>query len=293
MPATLRALLASAIDYAGLFPPASLSLATVARNFTAYRLSSHAWALGRLVVPAARLQELAVIVREQGDRRTALPVAALVAADHEYDAELIRAQNAALDRALVVESAELRVDRIESIEPAVRAMGPSIPLYIEVPVDQDPLPFIEVLARLGARGKIRTGGITAGAFPTAANVARFLTRCAEVDVCFKATAGLHHPVRGEHRLTYDTDAERAPMFGFLNVMLAAAFARNGASVASLEELLEERVPERIVFSDESVDWCGKSLSFAQVVDARRNFVAGFGSCSFHEPIDDLHHMSFL
>ena len=293
MPATLRALLASAIDYAGLFPPASLSLTTVARNFAAYRLSSHAWALGRLIIPAARLQELAGIVREQGDRRAPLPVAALVGADHDSDVELIRAQNSAPDRAVVVESAELRVDRLESIEPAVRVMTRSLPLYVEVPVSADPRPYIEELARLGARAKIRTGGVTTDAFPSTANVARFLVQCAELDVCFKATAGLHHPVRGEHRLTYDTNAVRAPMFGFLNVMLAAAFARNGASVASLEELLEEREPTRIVFVDESVEWRGRSLPFAQIVNARRDFTAGFGSCSFHEPIDDLHHMKFL
>lgn len=293
MPATLRALMASAIDYAGLFPPASLSLVTVARNFAAYRISSHAWALGRLVVPAARLQELAGIVREYDDRRNPLPVAALVGADHETDAELIRAQNSASDQALLVESAELRVDRVESIEPAVRVMTRTLPLYLEVPVSADPRPYIEEIARLGARAKIRTGGITADAFPSTANVARFLAQCAELDVCFKATAGLHHPVRGEHRLTYDTNAVRAPMFGFLNVLVAAAFARNGASVGSLEELLEEREPTQIVFVDESVEWRGRSIPFAQVADARRDFIGGFGSCSFREPIDDLHLMSFL
>jgi hypothetical protein len=55
---TVRALMTGAIDYAGLFPPAALSMRDAVGNFARYRSSSHAWMLGCFVVPAARLEEL-------------------------------------------------------------------------------------------------------------------------------------------------------------------------------------------------------------------------------------------
>src|SRR6266404_1640053 len=50
-------LLRDLIDYAGLFPPASLAMATSVANYDAYLRSEWSWILGRFVVPAARLPE--------------------------------------------------------------------------------------------------------------------------------------------------------------------------------------------------------------------------------------------
>ena len=58
MTEALRTLLAGLIDYAGLFPPASLDMAEAARNYEAYRAGPHSWALGRFIVPSARLNEV-------------------------------------------------------------------------------------------------------------------------------------------------------------------------------------------------------------------------------------------
>jgi len=46
-------LLRALIDYAGLFPPASLALPEAVRNYQTYRSGPHAWMLGRFVIPAA------------------------------------------------------------------------------------------------------------------------------------------------------------------------------------------------------------------------------------------------
>lgn len=58
MTASLRALLAGVIDYAGLFPPAQLPLEEAVRNYARYRTEPESWMLGRFVCPAARLAEL-------------------------------------------------------------------------------------------------------------------------------------------------------------------------------------------------------------------------------------------
>ncbi|HET6568116.1 MAG TPA: hypothetical protein VFG50_09130, partial [Rhodothermales bacterium] len=55
---TLRALLEGAIDYAGLFPPASLDLPRTVRCYAQYYRDSESWMLGRFVVPAQRHDEL-------------------------------------------------------------------------------------------------------------------------------------------------------------------------------------------------------------------------------------------
>src|SRR5581483_1252946 len=53
----VRALMAGAIDYAGLFAPASLPMADAVRNYARYQTGPHAWALGNFVVPLDRLKE--------------------------------------------------------------------------------------------------------------------------------------------------------------------------------------------------------------------------------------------
>ena len=50
-------LLRDLIDYAGLFPPASLAMAQTAANYDAYLRSEENWILGRFIVPVARLGE--------------------------------------------------------------------------------------------------------------------------------------------------------------------------------------------------------------------------------------------
>ena len=54
---SLHILLNSLIDYAGLFPPSGLDMAKAVANYAGYRQSPHCWALGRFIVPSARLQE--------------------------------------------------------------------------------------------------------------------------------------------------------------------------------------------------------------------------------------------
>ena len=58
MQASLKALFTDVLDYAGIFPPAELSLQTAIRNYNTYRASEHVWMLGRFVCPASRLAEL-------------------------------------------------------------------------------------------------------------------------------------------------------------------------------------------------------------------------------------------
>jgi len=149
---------------------------------------------------------------------------------------------------------------------------------------------VRILALAGnqAMAKIRTGGVVAGAFPTPLEIAQFLVACAKADVPFKATAGLHHPVRSIHRLTYEKDSASCMMHGFLNVFVAAALIKaKGLDVERAEAVLLDELPGSFKFGDEFLAWHGHGLDLIQIAKVRETFALSFGSCAFDEPMDDL------
>jgi hypothetical protein len=292
--ATLQALVAGVVDYAGLFPPAALPMREAVALYVEYLAAPEAWALGRFVVPVSRLDELAA----EGARYISSDgrpwrISALAGDSVTADVELMRAFNASHARRFLVDTVELRASSREAIESSMRAVGSSFTMYVEVPVSDDPRLLLESAKRAGARAKVRTGGTTADTFPTAAQLARFIVRCAQVGVPFKATAGLHHPLRGEQPLTYASDAPSATMFGFLNVFLASAFACVGMDEPNVATLLEERDASSIEFGDDAVHWRGHTIALDRVQGARATLALSFGSCSFREPIDDLRRLALL
>jgi hypothetical protein len=121
----------------------------------------------------------------------------------------------------------------------------------------------------------------------------FLTRAAARHLAFKATAGLHHPLRAPHPLTYEAASPCAVMHGFLNLFAAAAFIWHGAEPDSVLGILEETDPGAIEFTPGGLQWRGSGLSTAQIRDARASFVHSFGSCSFEEPVAGLRKLGLL
>jgi hypothetical protein len=290
---SLRALVAGLVDYAGLYPPAALPMADAVGEYARQLDLPEAWMLGRFVVPVARLAEFADVAAPLVATRAPWRISALAGDDPIADAAAIRSLNAAHAGRLRVDAVEGKASTPEQVVRASRAFGTDFALYLELPSGDEPRPLLEAVSLQGARAKIRTGGVTAGAFPTAAAIARFLQRCAELDVPFKATAGLHHPLRGEHRLTYEADAPRAAMFGFLNVFAAGAMATGGVAEAELIQVLEEREASAFAFPPDGLRWRHRFVPLEQLARARASFAMAFGSCSFREPVSDLQELSLL
>lgn len=291
MSAALRSLLEGAVDYAGLFPPAALGMGAAVEEYAAHRRDPAAWMLGRFVLPATRLDEwerTATLDTREPPWRLAL----LAPQADDALASTIATFNARHEGRALIDTAELRATRAEDI-PSAGVLGAGVTIYVELPVADDPEALLARVARRGVRAKIRTGGVTADAFPTVAQVARFICRSLAHGVTFKATAGLHHPLRAEYALTYDAGAARGVMFGFLNVFLATALACAGASEQELAALLEERDPSAIAFTDGQVSWRGRSLPHEALRQARGAGIASFGSCSFREPVADLRALGLL
>lgn len=289
----LQVLLRHSIDYAGLFPPAALDMRTAVRNYARYREGSDAWALGRFVVPVARLAEFeseaaGLLPRaEAGGWQLSALVGPAMFDELQALGDFTCQHAATGEGAMSANVVELKADSVEAIERIMAKMPRYLQVYIELPIDHDPAPLVQTLRRLGARAKVRTGGVTPEAFPTLPDMVRFIRACVAAGVPFKATAGLHHPLRGSYRLTYESGSPSAPMFGFLNLFLVAAWLRVGLDGAPAARLLEEADPGAFVFDDNGIEWRGRRLNMGALAAARDETIVSFGSCSFEEPIADL------
>jgi hypothetical protein len=285
---TLRALLTGVVDYAGLFPPAGLDMAVAVRNYAAYRAHDESWMLGRFVLPAARLDDVSAQLRALGrDAGSAWRLSVLLGADMESDIEGVRAFNREQRGRACVDSLEGKYDSVDAIRRAAAAAGRGFSVFAEIPVASDVESLVGAVKDVGINAKIRTGGVTADAFPPAAAVVRFIRCCLTAKVRFKATAGLHHAVSGDYRLTYAAAAPTGPMFGFLNVLLAAGLMKAGLNDADAAQLIDERDPGAFAIAPDAIRWRGVALDEEGTRSLRDDVMVSFGSCSFLEPVDEL------
>jgi hypothetical protein len=283
----LATLLRAIVDYAGLFPPAALSMHDAVRNYAEYQASGDAWMLGRFIVPVARLAEF------ESEASQLLPtdsspwkLSALAGTNLDDDLKAISEFNSRRIGA-TVDTIEMKATRVEEILAAASLIPKTFLVFVEIPIDNDPTSLVQTIANAGVKAKIRTGGVTADGFPSSRELARFIRVCAENNVQFKATAGLHHPIRAMYNLTYEPNSAQGKMFGYLNVFLAAAFMNNGMQQNEAVEVLEEESADAFRFDDDGVRWRSHHLAAAELLRVRETTALSFGSCSFREPIDDL------
>ena len=290
-----RALLAEIIDYAGLFPPAQLSMPEAVINYATYKNSNYNWMLGRFVVPVARLDEFAESAKDFFSRdKKVWKLSALASEDIYGTIREIENFNGEHKDYAVCDALEVKANTGAQIEQIAESLPPDLTTYFEIPVDENLGDSVATLAICGRRAKIRTGGITPNAFPGAAEIARFIRTCVAANVPFKATAGLHHPLRCTKPLTYEKDAPTGAMHGFLNVFLATAFLRQGYKTNLINELLEDDWAESFQFTDNGILWRQEHfVSTAQLKILREKNIISFGSCSFDEPIADLQEIGIL
>lgn len=271
----VRMWMRGAIDYAGLFPPAGLSMTAAVKNYASYRAGPHSWMLGRFILPVARLEEFAEAFAALQDARTAGDSPWLLSVIAKAsDAAALAAFNARYGSRARIDTIETPPVRPSDLD-AITPLTGTYTVYAEVPWADDPAPLIALLAARGIRAKIRTGGIAADAIPPSAAVARFIAACAAATVPFKATAGLHHAGRGDYLLTYQPGSATATMHGFLNVLLASMHGARGEVPELLATMLDRR------------DLTFERSDGAEASAAGAPMMASFGSCSFEEPVAEL------
>ena len=297
----LRQFLTGFIDYAGLFPPAELSMAEAVRSYAEYRKGPDHELLGRFVLPASRMEEFAGEAAEhleRGDR--SVPWCLSILAD--VDAATARRSmmeftaNHMSDSAqghALCDAVEVKAEDEIQIKSIASAFSSPIRLFFEIGSNGRLEQSLEVVARNGGAAKIRTGGTKPDAFPESEAVVHFISNCARLGIPFKATAGLHHAICGTYPLTYESDGASNPMFGYLNMLLASAFIRKGMTERDARYLLEEDSIEEFNFHDVGVTWRGHSLNRDDLRGTRSQLMLSFGSCSFREPVDEARELGLI
>jgi hypothetical protein len=251
--------------------------------------------LGRFVVPAARLDEFLEVARDFVSRDGDPWRLAVVAGENINETlRQVTTFNEENGPSIVCDVLEVKANTVSKIENTVKAMPEGITAYFEIATGDAFVDLITSLATLEQRAKLRTGGVSHDDFPTSREIIRFVRTCMAANVPFKATAGLHHPIRCFRPLTYSENSPQGAMHGFLNVLLMTGFARESFRVGVLEEIMEEEFEEVFTFNDKGVMWRGEHFLPTSHLDrVRRKGMIAFGSCSFDEPVEDLRSLGLL
>jgi hypothetical protein len=301
--ASLRALLNRAIDYAGMFPPCALAVEPALRNQSSYVRSPEAWMLNGFVLPVEQFDAARKLLSEF-DSHHSLRVAALGPKTTNADAFLDglgKAETAIRSFSRygtdLVSIGHLEMFLPDDVDSAslkkARAIVGDLPVFWEAPPEraEQTISLIaghnsdEDTATFGY--KLRTGGVTADAFPTSAQIAHALVTAAMRQLPIKFTAGLHHPIR-QFR-----DEVKTKMHGFLNVLGAAVLAAHHQwDTDKAVAMLEDEDPRSFSFADDFFAWRDWKID-TERLQQRRKFVKSFGSCSFDEPCEDLRALKLL
>ena len=303
---SLKTFLSQIVDYAGLYPPASLPLEEAFANFVLYQQAEEAWMLSRFIIPAKRLEELprfygslsfSMLGRGGKDASEFLENLKLDIEDIRAFREIYGADAVAdmFEVALPVSALEDTVSAHDLVNSAADVLNRSgLTVFFEAPFGEGWQIRADKLMRFLRKFKdrhiglkLRTGGVMADAFPSTEQVAWAIASARDAGVPMKCTAGLHHPVR------HFNEGVLVKMHGFLNVFGAGVLAATKhLSVEQIQMILEDEDPASFVFDETGFAWKDLRVVTSEILHARQQVVS-FGSCSFDEPREYLRALGFL
>jgi hypothetical protein len=279
---TIPALFRHLVDDAAMFPPGDLPLVDAVAAHRVHLRSEYADLVGPFVCTDEDLMKVAAEAARAGG--TPLEVAVVITGGAGGIEPAVRYGDRSAD--VVVKAIEVRLraedDLSRNALRVVRVCDDCLDeesAFVEIGLDGAWERALDVVADAGYAAKLRTGGSDPSLFPSAEQVAAFVTACLDREVAFKCTAGLHNAVR---HTAPDTAFEH---HGFLNVLLATRASLDGASQDEVAAVLEDRDGETLAAR-------AGELSEDQAAGTRRWFTS-FGSCSIDEPRHDLTALGLL
>lgn len=330
---SLRALLRDVLDYAGLFPPASLDLDAAIRTYADGRAMPEAWILARFVCPAKKLADLSPYrdlfaggapyrFSVLGEASATLRAFAGQLATLRLAMETCQQEHG---RAVSLEAIETRVPdelALESVtgERAAR-LGAIVlaeyerafsggefsngPLFLEVP----PGPGWQagasgMIAAIAAWNSCRRG---AGCGPVGfklrtggvtANAIPEIEQLAWTVVgCRDAGVPLKFTAGLHHPIRTHRAEVQSKMHGFVNVFVAAALAHaypvDPLGEREIGAILACEDPRQFEFRDEGLEIGQRTASLEVIERVRQCGAVSFGSCSFADPVQDLRELGWL
>ena len=284
-----------------MFPPCSLSLEAAIRNHAEYVRSPDSWMLSTFVLPIAKFEDAAAFV-PSFDKPHPFRISAL-GAKAEKPVEFIPAVKEAAEKIRSFETqhapaasvAQLEmflpagVDLTQVNQAAALLRDMKMQTFWETPAEaaEKTIKLLALAKQPGFGYKLRTGGVTADAFPASPQIATALLVATQHHIPMKLTAGLHHPIR---RFQKEVNTK---MHGFLNVLGAGVLAQEDHWDEGLMiEMLDDEDPKAFSFHDTVFAWRDWEITMDRI-KARRKFITSFGSCSFDEPREDLRSLNLL
>lgn len=310
---SVRLFMQRLIDYAGLFPPAGLPIETAIHNYNQYVHDQDNWMLGRFIVPASRLSEIVPYMAMFSDDHPLM--LSIVGNRSRSNEECLELLTGSLDRIQLFRNQFQEAAGIDVLEwpmPPIpiqsrllAAIGREASIFglrtfceLTYAFDSNwETKMLEALdhiatfntvseAKIGV--KLRTGGVTADAFPLPSQIAFVLEACRDRTIPMKFTAGLHHPVR-----MYRPEVN-AKMHGFLNVFFAGMLAHvHKLDRKSIAEIIEDENPDNFTFTAEGLHWRNLSMTSAEIHSSRNRALCAYGSCSLDEPREEMRQLQIL
>jgi hypothetical protein len=295
MKASFKNFMTGLIDYAGLFPPASLDIETALHNYAGYLEGEDGWMLGRFVVPATQLHR---VVLHPGFRCSVI-VSPAVSQEELDQLSTFTGRVEMVETRLpdTAGSPDQISDQLLQLKTKLDQAGlQDVQLFVETGSTAPAAAAIATFNSSGAGGKgikqvgykLRCGGLEKQAFPTPEKAAEAIGICRSHDIPIKFTAGMHHPLR-------NYSPEIAVMqHGFLNIFGAALLCwGSNLSIDETAQCLRDETARHFHFTEEGFSWQDKTLSASEIKRLRQSKVMSFGSCSFTEPVEGLRSFGYL
>jgi hypothetical protein len=314
------------IDYAGMYPPANLNLADAFRNYCNYLVSQDEWMMSRFICNIKSFEDifrkdsdiLKMVENFSSERWLSFsilinqePKVKEFLTSFRKDLESVRKISEMYSGEIVADTFEFKLPSelygkfgnhaekklLEDINDILNGSGLlRARVFVEPPVDDNYKSVFKKLAEASAESnhkgsragfKLRTGGVNQENFPSVEQIAYALDACKQNKIPFKATAGLHHPVR------HMNENAGLKMHGFFNVFGAGILHyANSLSENELKSIVMDEKGASFSFTNDMFSWNDISADNGMVEKARNEFVISFGSCSFDEPREDLNNMGF-
>lgn len=329
MEKVITPLLSGIIDYAGLFPPAKLSLKQAIDEYLYYRHSDYDWMVSQFIISTQHLDQLAKLADEGYQLPdpfhlsiTAPPSATVDDYFKQLDEILHQVEN--IHRKL---SVTLQTDMLEIKLPDEVLSQPSDDaimnvlertctsmdlqkkypnrVFFEIPGfdfnSSNAQRVIEALAKYN--NQLRQEN------PEYYRYCGFKIRCGGMEshhfpsATYLADAILQANKKGvtlkftaglHHPVRIFHPSVQTKMFGFLNIFGAGIFSRlYGLTKDEIMAILEEENPKNFNFTKDYFSWNAYKATPSQIKQLRHDAFISFGSCSVAEPVEDLQELGII
>jgi len=308
------------LDYAGLFPPALLSLEESLENFVLYHEHKQKKWLGKFILPANKINDSILILNKQNSFLTLNKKAefSIILSSCETISEY--SKTLSLDFTVLLNllkhySKNIEIKSFEFLPPkeifySKKYDGLNYILthfysfldnaklkaevFIEITLSEDIESIVNIIKNYENKFnkkisiKMRTGGISPEQIPSSYEIANAISTYAASKTPLKATAGLHVPIPNFNNHVGTT------LHGFLNVFscMLLCYDQN-LSVSIMEKLLLECKYINFKFTEKGLFVNNYFLDNKKILYLRQNYIKSFGTCSFIEPIEHLEKNNFI